>query len=260
MEKQFLDFAISLAREAGEIMKQNFSLAMKKEWKHDHTPVTATDLEINKLVLERIKAKFPDHDVIGEEGSSQSSGSEYVWVCDPVDGTHNFAHGIPTATFLLALVYKDAGLVSVIYDPFMDRMFYAQKGEGAFLNGNPISVSDSRSITKTLVGLGKWNSACNLFPVSQEMHKRNTRMITGLSIGYMGALVAVGEFSATLFGGGSIYDNLSVRILVEEAGGKVTNLFGEVEGFLDEVKGQLVSNGLVHDEILEIIKNHSDNI
>lgn len=260
MFSDYKKFAIDLAHQAGEIMRKNFSLSMKKEWKHDHTPVTATDLEINKLVLNKIKEQFPEHDVLSEEGDSDFSGSEYLWICDPVDGTHNFAHGIPTSTFVLALTFKDDPVLCVIYDPFLDRMFEAVKGEGAMVNGKPIFVSESNVVAKTVIGLGKWNDYTNLFPVGHDLNKKGVRLVTGLSINYMGALVAVGEMSAVLFGGRSTYDNIAVRLLVEEAGGRVTNLFGEVEDSTKEVKGQLSSNGLVHDEILEIIKKHTDGI
>jgi myo-inositol-1(or 4)-monophosphatase len=106
MNNEYKDFAIKIAYEAGVIMRNNFTLSMKKEWKHDHTPVTATDIEINALVLQKIKETYPEHDVLSEEGDSDYSGSEYVWICDPVDGTHNFSHGIPTSTFVLALTFK----------------------------------------------------------------------------------------------------------------------------------------------------------
>ncbi|MBS3166375.1 inositol monophosphatase [Candidatus Woesearchaeota archaeon] len=249
-------FAIELAYQAGEIMRKNFTLNMKKEWKWDHSPVTETDLAINELVLKKIKEKFPDHDILSEEGNEVHSGSEYIWICDPVDGTHNFSHGIPTSTFVLALTHKGLPIIGVIYDPFLDRMFSAEKGKGAMVNGQPIHVSKSKVIQKTVIGLGKWNDVCNLFSTGKEINAKGVRLVTGLSINYMGALVAVGEMSAVLFGGKSAYDNVAVKILVEEAGGKVTNLFGDVEDYSKEVKGQLSSNGYVHEEILEIIKKN----
>lgn len=257
MNNEYKDFAIKIAYEAGVIMRNNFTLSMKKEWKHDHTPVTATDIEINALVLQKIKETYPEHDVLSEEGDSDYSGSKYVWICDPVDGTHNFSHGIPTSTFVLALTFKGMPLVCAIYDPFLDRMFSAVKGDGAMENGKPIFVSDSTEVKKTVVGLGKWNDYINLFPVGHEINKRNARLVSGLSVNYMGALVAIGEMSAVIFGGTSAYDNVAVKLLVEEAGGRVTNLFGDEENYSKEVKGQLASNGLVHDEILNIIENHT---
>jgi myo-inositol-1(or 4)-monophosphatase len=260
MNNNYKDVAIALALEAGEIIRKNFTLNMQKEWKHDHSPVTETDLQINKIVIDTIKKNFPDHNVLSEEGSDLTKESEYVWVCDPVDGTHTFSHGIPCFAFTLALVHKGLPILGIIYDPMLDRTFFAEKGKGATLNGEPIHVSKSASLGRTVVGLGKWEDVCNLFPVAKELRDNNVRLVTGLSISYMGALVAAGELSATLYGSKSIYDVVATKIIVEEAGGKSTDLFGGMEASEGDVKGQLATNGLVHDEILAIIKKHTDAI
>src|ERR1043166_9366307 len=94
-----LAVALALAEKAGRIMRKNFGLAMQKEWKDHRSPVTETDLKINALVLKAIKSQFPDHSILSEEGDDFSEAHDYVWICDPVDGTHNFSHGVPTATF-----------------------------------------------------------------------------------------------------------------------------------------------------------------
>ena len=255
MENNFKNFAENLAHQAGEIMRKNFKLGMDKEWKGDHTPVTETDKIINALVLEEVKKNFPTHSVLSEEGNSILENSEYVWVCDPVDGTHNFSHGIPTSTFLLTLTKNGMPILSIVYDPFMDRLFFAEKGKGAFMNGDPIKVSKSENVKATVIGVGKWNKTINLFPVGQELNKRGVRLISGLSVGYMGALVAIGEMSALVFGGNDPHDTSAIQLLVEEAGGKATDLFGKNTRYDQDVEGQLATNGLVHDEILDIIKN-----
>src|SRR6185369_6851970 len=97
------EFALQMAQEAGGIIRSNFSMGMKKEWKEDVTPVTVSDLAINKDLIEGVKQHFPGHSVYGEEESALIDGAEYVWVCDPVDGTLPFSHGIPTCMFSLAL-------------------------------------------------------------------------------------------------------------------------------------------------------------
>ena len=107
------EFAKQLAQKAGEIMKNNFSHGMKKELKRDKSPVTTTDIAINKLVISEVKKYFPDHDVKGEEESSFENNSEYVWVCDPVDGTYPFSHGLPVFTFSLALVKNGKPVLGV---------------------------------------------------------------------------------------------------------------------------------------------------
>lgn len=255
-----LDTARDLAKKAGAIMRQNFTLNMKKEWKEDATPVTKTDLDINTLVLKEIKHAYPDHSILSEEGDDFSEEHEYVWICDPVDGTHNFSHGIPTATFALALIKRGVPQLSVIYDPFMDRLFYAEKGDGAFLNEKPIHVNENPLLRKSVVGLGKMKKVRNFFPFAEELYTHDVRMLTGLSIHYMYALVACGEFSAALFGGPSPHDITPGTLLIEEAGGRASDLFGDTpERFDRDMRGQLTSNGLVHDELLELISRVSGN-
>ncbi len=178
-QNDYLTFALDLARDAGAIMKQNFILGMKKEWKSDATPLTETDTAIHNLVEASIKRQFPDHGIMSEEGDEHYlPDAEYVWICDPVDGTHNFSHGIPTATFMLALVHNQSPLISVIYDPFMDRLFYAEKGKGAFMNNKSIHVSDAQSVKKSVIGIGKWNDGVlNLFPVGEQLRNRGVRLV-----------------------------------------------------------------------------------
>lgn len=258
-QKDYLSFALDLARDAGAIMKQNFILGMKKEWKSDATPLTETDIKIHGLVAAAINREFPKHALMSEEeeAGAHMPHSEYVWVCDPVDGTHNFAHGIPTATFALALVHNGEPILGVINDPFMDRLFYAEKGKGAFMNDKSIHVSTKATVNKTVIGLGKWNDGVmNLFPVAEALRNSGVRLVTGLSVDYMGALLAAGEFSAVLFGGKSPHDTVAIKIIVEEAGGKATDLFGQNTPYNKDVAGQLASNGLVHEEILKIIAEH----
>ena len=250
--------ALDLAEKAGAIMRKNFSLSMKKEWKDHRSPLTETDLVINDLVLKRIKELYPDHSILSEEGDDFTEASEYVWVCDPVDGTHNFSHGIPTATFALALVHNGEPILSVVRDPFMERTFYAEKGKGAHLNGKKIMVNKNTGLKKTIIGCGKTKAIRNLFPFMEDAYSRGVSFITGLSIHYMCALVAAGEFSAALFGGGSAYDMAAAKILVEEAGGRATDIFGNIPARFDrDMEGQIVSNGILHDEILKILDETS---
>lgn len=253
-----MKLAIGLAEKSGKIMRKNFSLAMKKEWKDHRSPVTETDIAINELVLKTIKRQYPTHSILSEEGDDFSEESEYVWICDPVDGTHNFSHGIPTATFALALVYKGQPVLSVVYDPFLDRMFTAEKGKGAYLNGHRMHVNKNAGLKKTVIGAGKTKKVRNLFPFMDHTYDFGVSFITGLSIHYMCALVAVGEFSAALFGGTSAHDMTAGKLLVEEAGGRASDMFGKTpERFDRDMEGQLVSNGILHQELLDILDDVS---
>ncbi len=254
MEKE-LNFAIDLAKKAGEIIKANFVFGMKKEWKKDNSPVTETDLKINQLVIDSVKKEFPDHKILAEEGSDMSGNGDYVWVCDPVDGTIPFSHGVPTCVFSLALVKNGESILGVVYDPFMDRMYSAVKGQGAFLNGDKISVSKANTIKNTIVGLTFWKEAPFQFYESEKILKENSvKLINVLSVIYMSMMVASGEFSTVVFPGNAAHDAATVKIIVEEAGGKVTDLFGNEQRYDRETKGFLATNGILHDEFLRIIK------
>ena len=255
MAAAYLDVALDLAKKAGAVMRTNFTAGMKKEWKDDRSPVTETDIAINDMILKEIKANFPGHSILAEEASDHDESHEYVWVCDPVDGTHNFSHGLPTATFALALLQSGQPILGVILDPFEDRTYWAEKGKGAFQNGKPIHVSGATSIKKTLIGAGKTRDIKNLFPVMDKLHQSGVSIISGLSIHYLSSLVAAGEFSASIFGGTSCHDMTPAKIIIEEAGGRVTDMYGNIPARFDrDMPGQLCSNGLVHDEVLEILK------
>lgn len=251
-----METALELAKNAGEVMRKNFTRNMKKEWKDERSPVTETDLVINAMVLKEIKERYPDHSILAEEGDDFSESSQYVWICDPVDGTHNFSHGIPTATFALALVHNGKPILGVIYDPFLDRMFIGEEGRGASLNGSPIFVSKNPIMKSTIVGMGKMKKVKNLFPAMEKGYGHGISFITGLSIHYMNALVAAGEFAGTFFGGPSPHDMAAAAIIVTEAGGKVTDLNGAMPKRYDrDMEGQVCSNGVLHDQLLALLNS-----
>lgn len=257
-DASYLDTALDLAKEAGGVMRTNFGLAMKKEWKDHRSPVTETDLAINELVIERLTERYPDHGILSEEADEVAGTSGYVWICDPVDGTHNFSHGIPTATFAITLLKDGQPIMSVVLDPFLERLFHAEKGKGAYLNNERIHVNQNAALKKTVIGAGKTKKIRNLFPFMDVAYSEGVSFITGLSIHYMCALVAAGEFSAALFGGPSPHDIAAAKILVEEAGGKVTDIFGKTpERYDRDMNGQICSNGLLHEELLAILDRTS---
>ena len=252
--KNYKRFAIGLAKQAGEIIRNNFTLGMKKEWKADNTPLTETDLVVNQLVIDSIKKAFPEHSVLSEEGDYFSKESDYVWVCDPLDGTIPFSHGIPVCAFSLALVYKGESVLGVVYDPFMDRMFFAEKGKGAFMNKKRISVSSRDTFKHSLFSVVHWNGAPFDFSRLAVVLKNEGARISNISIAYMGALTAAGEFVGTIFPGDHPNDTAALKVLVEEAGGKVTDIFGNEQRYDRPIKGHVVSNGILHEKLLALVR------
>ena len=140
--KEYLDFSKNIAIYAGNIMKQyynNFTFS----YKEDNTVVTIVDKKINSYLIEQVKKKYKNHSVNGEE-ESFNNNSEYIWVCDPLDGTGMYVDHIPVFVFSLALVHNGNPIVGVIYDVTEDKMYYAIKGEGAYCNDIRIQVNDKK--------------------------------------------------------------------------------------------------------------------
>ena len=130
-----------IAREAGALLMQYFQQHVKVEYKGDADLVTVADRNSEILIRERIKARWPSHDILGEEQGLVDTGSDYRWYVDPLDGTTNFAHGFPVFCVSLGLEHKHQRIAGVVYDPTRDELFAAEQGSGAFLNQQRIQVS-----------------------------------------------------------------------------------------------------------------------
>lgn len=237
------------------MIRRNFTLGMTKQWKANDTPLTATDLAVNQLVIDAVKNEYPHHRVLAEEGDGGVTDSPNVWVCDPVDGTIPFSHGIPCCVFSLALVQDGTSILGVIYDPFMDRLYTAEIGQGAFMNGKPLRVSPHANLHNAAVGLGFWyRLPWQFFNLAQALDTQGAMLLNVGSIAYMGSLVSSGEFAATIFQGQQPHDTAALKVIVEEAGGKVTDLFGREQRYDGTIKGHIVSNGIVHGKLVELIQ------
>ncbi len=251
----YRDFAINIASEAGAIIRQNFTLGMKKEWKEDKTPITVTDQVVNDVVVSKIQAAFPHHDILAEEGSPGLTGSEYVWVCDPVDGTIPFSHGVPTFTFSLGLVRDGVSILGVVYDPMQDRMYVGEKGKGALMNGERLRANNLPLDHRAFIDF-EWNRhiPVPLLPLATSFAASGVKLTTGLSMVYYGALVAQGNCTAVVADGTSAWDCAALAVLIEEAGGKVTDLHGKQQRYDQPVFGLIASNGVVHDKLVALVQ------
>lgn len=253
-------FSIDLARSAGEIIRDNFSLGMKKEWKENNTPLTVTDTQINSLVIKKIKESFPDHSILGEEGSSLQE-SDYMWVCDPIDGTLSFSHGIPISTFSLALTQKGISILGVVYDPFMDRLFFAEKGKGAFLNDNPIHVSTKGNLATAVVDIeAQRPSQYNLDALRIALDKKSVVLMSLRAAIYAGMLIAAGATDGLLFAYDTVWDAAATKVIVEEAGGICTDMQGNDQRYDKPMHGFIASNGAIHSQLVEMSKQFATNV
>jgi fructose-1,6-bisphosphatase/inositol monophosphatase family enzyme len=255
-----LQFAKELALVAGEIMQKYFrnnSIGIVE--KSDKTLVTKADTEINQMVVDRITQSYPDHSIWGEEQSILIEDSSYTWVCDPVDGTMPFAKGLPISTFSIALVNNEGNsVVGVIYDPYQKRMYEAAIGGGAFLNENRIHVSDKDVLDMAYIDHELWinDDEGVMFDDPKDwLSKAGAKVTTQCSAVIMGCLVAEGSFDAMIFGQGKPEDIAAVSLIVEEAGGRVTNLFGKEQRYDTNIIGAIVSNGKIHKQLEGVIRN-----
>lgn len=256
--KEYLDFAKSLAKEAGEIMKKYFRNQAEFKIKSDQTIVTIADEEINQMVIDRVNQAYPDHSVDGEEKSDIKLKSNLSWVCDPIDGTAIFNADMPMSVFSLALVNDGQPVVGVIYDPWQDRLYESIKGGGAFMNGQPIKVSSKTLANMSLASYDWWASAdYDVATIIRELVKEyGVYFISVGSTTHAAALVASGKMCVSIFPGtkGKNVDIAAAKIIVEEAGGKVTNFLGEDQRYDQDINGAVVSNGVVHQDVINMIK------
>ena len=261
--KQYLDFAKALALEAGTLMKRYFRADdIATEWKEDNTPLTIADTTINGLVIERVKKAYPEHGVLGEEDSFESK-RDMLWVVDPIDGTMPFSAGLPISTFSLALVKNGVPQVGVVYDPFCDRLFTAITGKGAYLNGKKIAVKTVDSLTNSYVNMETWGTEnflgdAKLLAIDglrEKLIEAGAKPFTLCSMVISGVLVASGDFSGSVFGVTKPEDIAALKVIVEEAGGKVTDVDGNEQRYDRPIKGAIVSNGAVHDQLIKIVQD-----
>ena len=260
MEQQYLNFAKEIAYKAGEIMRKYFSGDSGVAYKYDQTIVTKADTEINDYLIARVKETFPDHAVYGEE--KRFGESDHVWVCDPVDGTAMYARHIPVSVFSLALVVRGVPTVGAIYDPFTDTLYSAVKGRGAHKNNEKIHVSDIElNDMRSVAHFDMWPEAeYNLYDAVKELGRKTYFVGIG-SIIRACMCVAGGDFTLAIFPGTKHknFDIAAVKVIVEEAGGKVTDLFGNEQRYDKDINGAIISNGKVHAEAVSVIAQRLKN-
>lgn len=251
---QLLAFAVSIAREAGDTMRRYYNSPEKGiQTKYDQSPVTVADTTINQLLITRVQEQYPSHGVLGEEAST-FTGQQDVWVCDPIDGTAPFIFGLPTAMFSLAFVRNGEPLVGVAYDPFMDRLFTAVKGERAFCNDKPISV-DEHAIEKAQVaGPSYVEGLLRARGLYEDIAARGAFVPMFPGNVYKCTLIAEGRVHGRIFGGTGAHDIAALKVIVEAAGGKVTDLDGNEQRYDQPLRGAVISNGTIHNDLLDVVR------
>jgi myo-inositol-1(or 4)-monophosphatase len=247
----YLDAAIEIAREAGQVLLAHRGVGFELKGAYDL--VTVADRASEQLVIKRLRERFPQHGIVAEEGGRAEMHSALRWYVDPLDGTTNFAHGFPMWNVTLALARNDEVIAGVVYDPLNRELFAAERGAGARLNGAPMHVSKIELLNDSLVSTG-FPSRKRHQNVNIHFYYQLAMLTHGVRRGGSAAIdlayTACGRVEAFWEFGLNPWDMAAGTLLVEEADGKVSGMKGEP---LDlHGKYVLVDNGLIHAEILEL--------
>ncbi len=254
-----LPFLNTVSKQAGDTLRSyfrgQFSVDRKNPGEKSIDIVTDADRASEEIILEAIRKEFPDHDILAEETLTEKTGSPWMWLVDPLDGTINFAHGIPFFAVSIALMEHGTVIGGMIHDPVHEESFWAFRGHGAFLNGDPIQVSTSDRLNRSIVATG--------FPYDRATSSNNnvaefSRVVTrvqGIRRGGSAAMdlayVSCGRIDGFWELKLNPWDMGAGMLLVEEAGGRTSDEIGKPTD--PYTKYIVASNSLIHDLLLELL-------
>jgi myo-inositol-1(or 4)-monophosphatase len=252
-----LDFAIETVREAGAVLRDFYRTGVTVKHKGEIDLITEADHASEALILDRIRSAYPDCAILSEESGASAHTSPYVWIVDPLDGTTNFAHGLPIFSVTLALMVNGVIEVGATNDPIYDELYTAVRGQGAYLNGERLHVSAVPTLDKALLVTG--------FPYDRRTNPNNNiQQFTDFSLRAQGVLrlgsaaldlgaVAAGRLDGYWEWKINPWDIAAGVLMVTEAGGQVTMPDGSP---LDLFARQIVaSNGLIQQEMVDVLMN-----
>jgi len=251
---QILDIGIEAAKEAGKFLYENFGKIGQIDKKGDRNLATNLDREAEKMIIEKVKANFPDHGIIAEESGRQGPDNEYIWIIDPLDGTHNFIRDIDIFGVSIGVVRNNEFIAGIIYMPKDAELYAACRGKGAYKNGEKIRVSSNADLKECSIS---FDSSIRYSPevmlrVLGSLAKEvfNVRMF-GSSARVL-SYVAEGKLDFAVEFHDRPWDFAGGVCIIEEAGGKLTTLKGEPLTY--EHIGYIASNSYTHERIEKIVK------
>jgi myo-inositol-1(or 4)-monophosphatase len=251
-----------IAREAGARLREFYAQGVETEYKGAADLVTVADRTVEKLLRERLTEAFPTHGIYGEEGTRERLDQEFRWYVDPLDGTTNFAHSVPHFCVSLGLEERPKGLAededgtlvaAVLYDPMRDELYLAERGRGAWLNGNQLHVSETAKLAESLVATGFPSKKRHESPNIHFYHEFTLRSHGARRMGSAAldlAYVAAGRYEGFWEFHLNPWDTAAGILLVEEAGGAVTDFSGQK--YRLDSREILASNGKIHAELLAL--------
>jgi myo-inositol-1(or 4)-monophosphatase len=250
------EVAFKAAHEAGALLLQRLGNVKDVGYKSAYNIVTDVDKASEKTILEILRAEFPDYDVLAEEGGNVTSGCDYRWLVDPLDGTTNYTHAYPFFCVSIGLEFCGEIVLGVVFNPVSKELFWAEKGQGAWLNDQQIKTSKVNKLSASLLSTG--------FPPdtrgATDNNMRRFSTLTDISHGVRRdgsaaldlSFVACGRFDGFWEMKLSPWDTAAGSLMVTEAGGTVTNLSGQK---FDISSGHiLATNSLIHDETVAVMK------
>lgn len=259
-----LETAIYAAEEAGKILEKYFETEILKNLKEDKTIVTLADKESEDLIKKIILKAYPTHSILGEEtGMTGKMGEkiDYVWHVDPVDGTRNFANGIPIFCVSIALTFKGEPILGVVYNPATHSLFFAEKDKGAYFNNKKIFVSKDNKDNAIVTVCASQRENDKIFDKEllyslpqKVVHTTRDLGSAALELAY----VARGGLEANIQIGLNTYDFAAGVLLVQEAGGKITNFDGSPWEFPGNYF--IASNGVFHDKLVEEVGRQKEKL
>ncbi len=255
-----LNFAIQTARDAGSILADRMGRTLQVSNKGDIDLVTEADLASEKLIIERIKSHYPRHAILAEESGATAGiktvtgQSDWRWIVDPLDGTTNYAHGYPCFCVSIALERAGSIELGVIYDPVRDEVFAAERGHGATLNDRSVRVSAVDDLNAAML--------CTGFPYNVRERPDFARDFANFTMKAQAvrrdgsaaldlAYLACGRFDGFWEDGLNAWDIAAGVILIEEAGGRITDFNGALLNIY--TPKVLASNGLIHDKMMRVL-------
>lgn len=250
---------INIAKEAGSIIKEGFNKKLNIEFKSNESDlVTNIDKASEKLITDFVKKKYPSHGILAEEGGEIKNSSEYIWVIDPLDGTVNFAHGLPVFSVSIGLQKNNKTIAGVVYDVMQDILYSSEEGSGAYANSHKLNVSSNSNLSHSILVTGfPYNIAENPFNAIEKFDafikaSRGMRRLGSAAIDF--CYVAKGVFDGFWEVYLNPWDICAGKLIVEEAGGIVTDFEGKkIDIYSRQI---LASNGKIHDEMVEILSKN----
>jgi myo-inositol-1(or 4)-monophosphatase len=256
-----VQYACEMARGAGEILLSGFGNGMRVEYKKGEIDlVTEYDRRSEAYLIQKIHSRFPAHRILSEESGLDRAGDEPCWVIDPLDGTTNFAHGMPIFSVSIALVEAGRARLGVVYDPTRGECFWAERGKGAFLGDRPIHVRDESELIRTLLVTGFPYDAHTNTINNIDQFARFSRRVRGvrrlgsaaIDLAYVAAGRLDGYWELRL----APWDVAAGALIAEEAGAKVTAVDGEPL-MLTEAASILAANPALYTNMLDVLRADS---